>query len=297
MTITRRRFLGQTIAIGAATPLLPWTSALAETRATDGIKLGLVTYLWGQDWDLPTIIRNCTKTDVLGVELRTQHKHGVEPTLTSAQRQQVRKQFDDSPVELVGYGSNAQFHEKDPAKLKHNIELTKAYIKLMHDCGGTGVKVKPNGLPPDVPKEKTIAQIGRALNEVAAFGADYGQRIRLEVHGRETEPLPIIKAIMDVATHPNVGVCWNCNDTDLAAPGLVENFRMVRDRFGDTVHVRELNIGSYPYPKLFELLVGTAYTGWILLECRTHPKDLVAAMKEQRSVFQQLVANAHSAAK
>jgi len=163
---------------------------------------------------------------------------------------------------------------------------------LMHDCGGTGVKVKPNGLPRDVPREKTIEQIGKALNEVAAFGADYGQRIRLEVHGRETQHLPVIKAIMDVATNPNVGVCWNCNDTDLEPPGLESNFRLVRKRFGDTLHVREMNIGTYPYPELFRLLVGTNYRDWILLECRTHPKDRVAAMKEQRRVFEKLVAQA-----
>jgi len=261
------------------------------------MKLGLVTYLWGKDWDLPTIIRNCAATKVLGVELRTQHKHGVEPSLNMDQRHEVRKRFEDSPVTLIGYGSNAQFHEKDPAKVKQNIELTKAYIKLMYDCGGTGVKVKPNGLPRDVPKEKTIQQIGHALNEVAAFGADYGQRIRLEVHGRDSQRLPVIKAIMDVATHPNVGVCWNCNDTDLEKPGLEYNFRLVRDRFGDTIHVREMNLGDYPYPKLFQLLVGTDYTDWILLECRTHPKDLVAAMKEQRKVFQELVARAEAASK
>ena len=50
---------------------------------------------------------------------------------------------------------------------------------------------------------------------VGAYAADFGQKIRLEVHGQGTDELPNIKAIMDVATHPNVGVCWNCNATDL----------------------------------------------------------------------------------
>ena len=175
MTISRRRFLGRTIALGVSASLLSRKDASAFEEQAAGIRIGLVTYLWGADWDLPTVIRNCSATGVLGVELRTQHKHGVEPSLSPAQRREVRKRFEDSPVVLIGYGSNAQFHEKDSAKVKKNIELTKAYIKLMHDCGGTGVKVKPNGLPRDVPREKTIQQIGRALNEVAAFGADYGQ--------------------------------------------------------------------------------------------------------------------------
>ena len=35
------------------------------------MRFGLVTYQWGRDWDLPTLIENCEKTRVLGVELRT----------------------------------------------------------------------------------------------------------------------------------------------------------------------------------------------------------------------------------
>ncbi len=254
------------------------------------MRLGLVTYLWGQDWDLPTLIANCTQSGVLGLELRTEHKHGVEPSLSPAERSEVRKRFADSPVELVGYGSNAQFHEKDREKVKQNIELTKAYIKLMHDCGGTGVKVKPNGFAEGVPHEQTLHQIGRALNVVAAFGADYNQKIRLEVHGSGTDELPNIKAIMDVAKHPNVGVCWNCNGTDLKGEGLEYNFDLVKDRFGDTVHVRELDLNDYPYPKLFELFAKMDYAGWILLECRTGVPDRVAALAEQKQAFEKLLA-------
>jgi sugar phosphate isomerase/epimerase len=252
------------------------------------MRLGLVTYLWGKDMDLPTLIDVCEKSDVLGVELRTQHAHGVEPTLSQADRGEVRKRFADSPVTLVGYGSNCQYHEDDPARLKQNIELTKAYVQLMHDCGGAGVKVKPNGLVSGVPREKTIEQIGRALNEVAAFGADYGQQIRVEVHGRGTSELPVMKAIFDVADHPNATVCWNSNDADLAGAGLEYNFNLVQERLGATLHIREMNAGNYPYARLMQLLKGVHYDGWILLEARGNPDDKIAALIEQREIFRRL---------
>ena len=38
-----------------------------------------------------------------------------------------------------------------------------------------------------VPEEQTIEQIGRALNVVAAHAADFGQKIRVEVHGQRHE--------------------------------------------------------------------------------------------------------------
>ncbi|MHB8953964.1 MAG: sugar phosphate isomerase/epimerase family protein [Pirellulaceae bacterium] len=293
MFITRRRFLfASAVAAGSLTRLPKALGRITDGANDEKIKLGLVTYLWGQDWDLPTLLTNCEASGILGVELRTEHKHGVEPTLSPAERQEVRKRFADSPITLVGYGSNAEFHSNDPTEVRRNIELTKAYVQLMHDCGGQGVKVKPNGFVKDVPHAQTLEQIGRALNEVGAYAADFGQTIRLEVHGHGTDELPHIKAIMDVATHPNVGVCWNSNATDLKGEGLEHNFRLVSSRVGDTIHVQELNAGEYPYPKLMELLIEIDFTGWILLECRSKVSDRVAALAEQKRVFQTLVANA-----
>ncbi len=252
------------------------------------MKFGLVTYLWAKDWDLPTLIANCEKTGVLGVELRTEHAHGVESSLNAQQRKEVRKRFEDSPVTLVGLGTNFAFHHVEPAALKKDIEEAKEYIKLSNDVGGSGVKVKPNDLPKNVPPEKTIEQIGKSLNELGRFAADYGQQIRLEVHG-SCSPLPTIKQIMDVADHPNVKVCWNCNPEDLTGEGLVNNFNLVKNRFGDTVHVRELNINDYPYQELMNLLVAMDYSGWILLEARTNPDDRVKALAEQRQIWEEMV--------
>jgi sugar phosphate isomerase/epimerase len=256
------------------------------------MQIGLVTYLWGKDWDLPTLIANCEKSDMKGVELRTQHAHGVEIELNSNQRKEVKKRFEGSPVVCVGYGSNYQYDNPDPEVVKKSIEDTKKYILLCHDIGASGIKVKPNQFHEGVPHEKTLEQIGKSLNVLGKFGSDYGQEIRLEVHGPGTSELPNIKAIMDVADHPNVGVCWNCNDVDLNGEGLEYNFNLVKDRFGSTVHVRELNDANYPYQELFNMLVKMDYAGWILLECRTDPADKVSAMIEQDKIFKKMIKNA-----
>jgi sugar phosphate isomerase/epimerase len=294
---TRRDFFKTSAALGAALAAGPLSGRLALGADKPGskMKLGLVTYLWGQDWDLPTLIANCEKSGVLGVETRTQHAHGVEPSLNLKERLEVKKRFADSPVEFVGPGTNQQYDDPEPEKLAASIEATKAFIKLSHDCGGSGVKVKPNNLHKEVPREVTIEQIGKSLNKVAAFGADYGQAIRLEVHG-QCAPLPIIKQIVDIADHPNVGICWNCNEQDLEGEGVAHNFNLVKDRFGATAHVRELNLGDYPYAEVIGLFVKMDYAGWILLECRTKPEDRVAALGEQRRVFEEMVAAAQGKA-
>src|SRR6266516_1228949 len=111
------------------------------------MKLGTVTYNIAKDWDVPTIIKNCAETKFQGVELRTSHAHGVEVALTKPQREEVKKQFRDSPVELMGLGSAFDFHTPDPAKLRADIAATKEYIVLAHDVSAPGAQVRPNRLP------------------------------------------------------------------------------------------------------------------------------------------------------
>jgi len=268
------------IGLAAMNPLLAYSSP-----GKPGMKFGLVTYQWGKDWDLPTLIANCEKTGYYGVELRTHHAHGVETSLNVLQRAEVKKRFENSPVCCIGYGSNFEYHSPDKAKLRENIDQTKEYIKLCKDIGATGIKVKPNNLPDGIPKEKTIAQIAASFNEVGKFAQDFGQIIRVEVHGNLTQELPNMRDIFEQVTEPNVKICWNCNDTDLLPPGLEGNLDMVKKWFGDTVHVRELNMGEYPYQELFNLFTGIGYDGWILLEARTEPKDRIVAMEEQLAIF------------
>ncbi len=287
--INRRQFIQTSLGAGAALAFLrdfPDLSAMAAS----GMKMGFVTYLWGQDWDLPTLISNCEKSGLLGIELRVDHAHKVEINLTPAQRAEVKKRFDDSPTVCVGYGANYEYHNPDPVQLKKNIDGTKEYIKLCKDIGATGIKVKPNGIPANVPREKTIAQIATALNECGRFAQDYGQLVRVECHGNVSQEIPNMKAIFEQVTEKNVKMCWNCNDQDLLPPGLEANFNSVKKYFGDTVHIRELNEGNYPYQELFNLFTGMKYKGWILLEARTEPKDKVVAMKEQLALFNQMIA-------
>ena len=281
----RRDFIKGTLSSGIVLASLPLYSYSDILSSDHQMKLGLVTYLWAKEWTNSEIISNCEKAGIQGVELRSTHAHGVEITLNKKERKEIKKMYKNSAVELVGLGSAEEYDQKDPALVRQAIENTKAFIKLSHDVGGSGVKVRPNHLHEDVPHEQTIEQIGKALNEVAAYGADYGQEIRVEVHGRGTQNPEIMKKIMDVADNPNVGACWNCNQEDLEGKGFDSNFNLLKNKFGNTVHIRELNSTDYPYNSLMEGLINMNYGGWLLLECRTHPEDTIKAMAEQKQIF------------
>lgn len=247
------------------------------------MRLGLVTYMWGAEWDLPTLIANCAATGFEGMELRSTHRHGVEPTLSSEERAIVRRQFDDSPVTFVGPGSACEYHSPDPEVVRRNIEETKAFAVLSHDLGGTGVKVRPNALVDGEEPARTIERIGNALRECGEFASGYGQEIRVEVHGPGTSDLSVMRQIIDAAGHPQVVVCWNSNTGEVVDGSIAAAFEQVADQLGDTVHIHDLYDG-YPYRELFTLLQARQYEGWLLSESPAVANPL-PVMRYYRTLF------------
>ena len=254
------------------------------------MKLGIVTYNIGKDWDLDTLIANCEGTGFDGVELRTTHAHGVEVELSAAERAAVRKRFDESKVEIVGLGSAFEYDAIDPEELKQHIEGTKEYIRLAHDLGVSGIKVRPNKIHVDegVEIETTLEQIGVSLAECGEFARDLGVQIRLEVHGRTTSDPVNIRKIMDYADHDNVFVCWNSNMTDLVDGSIDGNFASLQE-YIRLVHITEL-WNEYPWSRLFELLRQSRYTGFCLAEIPASA-DAIRLMCYYRALWRALAGN------
>jgi sugar phosphate isomerase/epimerase len=263
----RREFFSTVAAIPAIGIV---TGAQTQPRATaparKGLKLGTVTYNIAKDWDLPTLIKNLTEVGLDGVELRTTHKHGVEISLSPSARAEVRKRFEDSPVKVAGLGTTCEYHSPDAAAVRKNVDETKEWVKLAKDLGSPSVKVRPNGLPKEVPEEKTLEQIGKSLRECGAFAEENGVKIQLEVHGTDTSRVPRIRKILDYGgNHPGVKACWNSNQTDLLDGGFEANFKLLKDQIGQ-VHMRDLFLEEYPFRALITNLAAMNFQGYCFAE-------------------------------
>ena len=230
-------------------------------------RLGLVTYQLAKDWDVETIIANCTETGFEGVECRTTHAHGLEVSMSAAERAAARARFADSPVVLAGLGSAFEYDAVDTQELRANVEGTKEYARLAADLGCPGIKVRPNKVHVDegVPIEKTLEQIGLALRECGAFARDLGVEVRLEVHGRVTCEPRHIRTILDHADSDNVFACWNSNLQDRDESGSIDASYRLLEKDIRLVHITELS-NEYPWARLFELLNGSGYEGFTLAE-------------------------------
>jgi sugar phosphate isomerase/epimerase len=243
-----------------------------------------MTYLLGRDWDIETIIKNCTETGFLSVELRTTHAHGVEVTLNQSQRAEVKKRFGDSPLESISLASAFMYHSPDQSELRKNIEGTKEYILLARDVGAKGIRVFPNAFNEGISKEKTMEQIGKALAEVGNFAAGYNVEIRVCVHGQGTAYASVIRKILDYSQSTNVYVNWNCVASDPEGDGLEKNFNLLKDRIRG-VHMHDLHDPSYPYRLLFKLLAESGYKGYCNAEVERVSCEPVEYMKCYKGLF------------
>jgi sugar phosphate isomerase/epimerase len=249
------------------------------------MKLGIVTYNMGKEMTCPQLIKFCQETGLNGVELRTTHAHGVEVELTKEQRAEIKKLFQDSGIEIAGLGSAFEYHSKDPAEVKKNIEGSIAYAQLAADIGAPGIKVRPNGLHKDVPVEQTCEQIGKALRQVAVFAEGIGVQVRLEVHGGggSADP-PNIRKMIDYADHPNALVCWNSNSGEQDEKGSIQtNFDLLKDKIA-LAHITEIGVYQYPWQQLFNNLKAMNYQGYCLAEIAYNPEP-ERFMKYYRTLY------------
>lgn len=290
--VGRREFtrIGLLSSAATALPALSWGAAAPAFR------LGLVTYNVAKDWDLPTLLRLLREARFEGVELRTTHAHGVERTLTPAQRADVRGRLRDAGLVQTSLGSVCEFHSPDAAVVKRNVDDCREWVTLARDIGARAVKVRPNGLPKEVPEDKTLDQIGRALAECGVFAAEHGVEIWVEVHGEGTKIPSRMRRIMDACGHPSVGVTWNSNDTDVAGGSIAASFELLQP-FIRCCHITDIGVSApagpssgpggapasgaaasgqpaYPYRELFARLAASGFKGFTLCE---YPRPVEAA--------------------
>ncbi len=280
----RRQFLANTGAASAAGTLD--LRAASKAAAGPRFHLGAVTYNTLKDFDVDTIIRILQDVHFEGVELRTGHKHGVEPSIGAEERQRVRRKFEQSRVRLVSYGTTCRFQSPDAAERDRQLSVAKQFVDLAHDTGAMGIKIQPMGFPDGVPIPTTIQNFGNSLHQLGDYGASKGVEIWVEVHGRGTSDPPKTAAIIKAADHQNVGVCWNSNDTDIVNGSVKPSFDLLKPWIR-SVHINELANENYPWRELFTLLREANYDRYTFAEV-AESKDPERFLRWYRALWMEL---------
>ena len=186
--------------------------ASGAPQAERQFQLGCVTYNLLKDMDLETIITTLEAAGLVAVELRTTHKHGVEPSIGPAERAKVRERFQRSKVRLLSYGTECEFESPDPAVRKRQVEIGKTFVDLAKDVGAMGVKVRPYGWGTEPDHQITTRHIGECLRELGEYAAPKNVEVWLEFHdeGHKED-----RQMMEIAGLKNVGLTWNSAEQDI----------------------------------------------------------------------------------
>ena len=135
-----RREIIQRSAVAAVSMAIT-SEAESEVRGQTGSKmhLGMVTYNVAKDWDLDTLLKNCHAAGLEGVEFRTTHAHGVEPTINSAKRKEVKQKCADAGLKQISLGSISEFHYTDLSLVRQNIETCRQFVENVFNGVEDGV--------------------------------------------------------------------------------------------------------------------------------------------------------------
>jgi sugar phosphate isomerase/epimerase len=236
------------------------------------MKLSLLTYNMAKNWDLPKIVEMARAGGYAGIEFRAEakHQHGVELEASPEQRREIRDRTQDAYLEVACIGLSSRFDTPDQRRRQEIVDRTKRYVELSAAVNCRRLRVFGNDmpregvggdLPPD--RETVIRYVGDALREIAEFAGPHGVDILLEMHG-QFNYWYFARSAVEHASHPGVGIVYNCDTRDLVAGAVAPTYERVRHLIRH-VHMHAFTRG-YPYPELFALLQGDGYTGYLSSE-------------------------------
>ena len=285
---SRREFLSAS----AAALTAPWLAGrLSAAAAGPGFHLGCVTHTLFGDYDLESIITILERAGFEGVELRTTtaspsgQKHGVEPSISQAERARVRKRFERSKVKLTGLGSVCEFQSADAAERKKQVATGKTFVDLAKDVGALGVKVRPYGWGTEPDHQVTTRHIGECLRELGEYAAPKNIQIWLEFHdeGHRED-----KQMMELAGLKNVGLTWNSAEADIEGGSLKPCYEVLGP-WVRMAHIHDPRERPYPYQELFSLMKASKFTGYTLYEGPSKG-DIESFLKGYKALWTQLTA-------
>ena len=164
------------------------------------------------DWTFETILNFAVSNSYNGIEVSVMQKqkdlskcaefNTKEDTLAT------RKLIEEKNLQIVDLCSFAAMHYADPAERRKNLDEAKSFVQLAQQLNCPYIRVFPNEFPKEQERNVTIDLIVKGLLELGDYAKDYGVTVLMETHGDLVQSAEVEK-IMQMATHPNVGLVWD----------------------------------------------------------------------------------------
>ena len=243
---------------------------------------------------LPQVLAWLHQTQVAGVELRLSPGEIADPTLTRAQRHQVRAQIEDAGVVVTGIAS----YVKVASDVSDEMVLGAlvSALDFAADLGAPVVRVFP-GAPVEPspydrvprltePREEVDARAARRLNAVADYAGSVAVLPALETH--DSHPTGAqVAAVLEQVDGP-VGAIWDVMHPWRVGEALEDSWSALAPWLSagrGSVQIKDADLpadrtplpvgdGSLPTGEFAQLLIRSGYAGPVTLEWEKawHPR-------------------------
>ncbi len=163
------------------------------------------------DWDMAAIISNANRWRYSAVEFRGLGKE-IDllkcPEFTGEGIALTARRFKEAGLKIINLGSSANLHFHEAGKRTSELDHAKRYIELAEKLDCPYIRVFPNNLPKEHPKEATLEKIASGMNELCTFAGNSGVTVLLETHGEVVYSQDLLW-IMQNTTDKNKGLIWD----------------------------------------------------------------------------------------
>ena len=165
-----------------------------------------------KEWDLDTILAKAKEYGFDGFEPRVEsnHKHGIELSLTKSEREHVKAKCENSGIILSCLATSVQYSSTDDTEYRRNIENCKQHIILASDLGIKLLRVFGGTIPePKIEnREKFYDRIAKGIGECGKFAAEHGTTLSLETHD-DICRVKNANEILQRADVPGLSINWD----------------------------------------------------------------------------------------
>lgn len=221
------------------------------------------------------------------------HAHGIELETSSSQRNAIKAQVAESPIELCCLAVSCRY--ADPSTVAENVQETMRYIDLAADLDIPRLRVFGGQIPEQVNREAAIENVAAALRQLAAHVQERQVTVCLETHDDWCDPNHVV-AIMQQVDSPAVAVNWDIMHPVRACGFTMEEAFTILQPWVQHVHIHDglrtldelkmlpIGQGDIDHEEALALLQKDGYTGYLSGEWINWEPHLIHLPRELAAV-------------
>ncbi len=232
------------------------------------------------DWSFDKIIDFAAASGYTGIEVRgILHEMDLPkvPEFSDSRISETLQKMAKRGLSFVDLGSSAAMHLPEGPERVKSLDEGRRFIDLSVKLKCPFIRVFPNELPRDTPKEQSIARIVAGLKEMGDHARGTGVTVLMESHGQLVHT-PDLLNVMKMVNSAQVGLIWDiCNMWAVTGEEPAEVYKILKSwirhthikdftRTGDKINYVFLGKGITPIFKAIDLLVADGYNGFYSFE-------------------------------